>query len=366
MNIRRYFSICIFLLGSNFIHATNIGTFIVLSDIHYNPRASNNNYPSIQKDSNTALLDAVINNIGFEVKKQKLKPDFFMITGDFLAHNLERICPNKNCLKDAINYPLQSIWTVQNGLFKNIPLFAALGNNDSYSGDYLLSTTDGFFDDIGMIFAKYAFPKKIPAEFLSSYKDNYGSYTTSIPATCKKGSATACKDIMVLNTIPFSSKAALAKCGNGDCNALRKKIIAYINQQITAHGMPTFVAVHISDPPNYLLGSLIQSQISEQTKLFLQCTKDNQSCIKAIIAGHMHFFIPSIQTGATKNVSTLLAPSVTPIDGATPGYLIISYDRDSGRIIQIQHHFIEGYAKNLAEKVVTTPIPWNHQAIQSL
>ena len=366
MSIFRWMIVCFFLSLLHVTYAENIGTFVVLSDLHYNPKASNTHYPSAATDSNKALLDSVINHIADETTKEKSKPDFFLIIGDFLAHDFTSICPqDKKCVQDAIKYPLQSIWATQDGVFKNIPLYAALGNNDAYAGNYKLSSKDGFFGDVGTIFAKYAFPDGVPTDFLTTYKSNYGSYTATIPATCGTAITTRCKKIMVLNTVLFANKGSLLTCDNGDCTLFRKNMISYINSQITRNGIPAFVATHIPDSKSFGWDDQAQPQITEQTTLFLQCTSGHLNCVKGIFAGHVHMFVRNIQTASSpKNVPSLIAPSVTPINGATPGFLIISYDRDNGKLTQVQRFYIDNYGTTLAGKAITTSISWSHQVVQ--
>lgn len=52
-------------------------------------------------------------------------------------------------------------------------------------------------------------------------------------------------------------------------------------------------------------------------------------------------------------------PSITPRKGAEPGYLIITYDRDTGEKISGTHYFIADYSGTLADQNIDKEIIWS-------
>ena len=134
---------------------------------------------------------------------------------------------------------------------------------------------------------------------------------------------------------------------------------------MTREGVPAFVAMHIPNSKYLGWDEQVKPQIAVQTGLFSQCSSKHVRCIKGIFAGHVHLFLRNMQTASNPgNVPTLVVPSVTPMNGAIPGYLIITYDRDNGKLTQVQRFYLDNYGTTLAGKVVATPVLWSRQTLK--
>ncbi len=317
------------------VYGANTGTIVLLSDIHYDTELENTTYPLVSQDANQQFLDKVIGSAAYSATKSNSKPDFILITGDFAAHEIAGNRSSK--VFSAVQHTLSELWSTQDGALSHIPIYAALGNNDSYTGDYELNS-GAFFSDMKVLLQTYAFPDgKIPADYDATYEKYYGSFTASIPATCE--SSNGCKRIMGLNTVPFSDRRDSLSCDghNSTCSEFRKNIVEFVNNNET----PNFVAMHIADSSSYGWDQGADNQISSNTSLFSACSDETQICTKAIFAGHWHLYNPSITTASDSDlVKTVLLPSVTPRKGVKPGYLIITLTTETQAKRSLEHIII--------------------------
>lgn len=344
------------LILSSVVYGANTGTIILVSDLHYDTELSNKTYPLTSQDANQSFLDKVIGSAAYSATKNNNKPDFILITGDFAAHEISGGRSSK--VYNAVQHTLSELWSTQNAVLLRTPIYAALGNNDSYTGDYQLDS-GSFFNDMKFLLQTYAFPDgQVPADYDADYSKYYGSYTANIPATCE--SSTGCKRVMVLNTVPFSDKTDRLICDghHSTCSEFRKNIVEFVNNNET----PNFVAMHIADSPSYGWNQSADYQISSNTSLFASCSNEIKNCTKAIFAGHWHYYNRSVTTASDPGlVKTVLLPSVTPRNGAKPGYLIITYDRDTGKKISGTHYYISDYSGTLAGKSIDKAITWSKE-----
>jgi len=350
-------------ISSDNLSGQGAGKFLILSDLHYNSLAPNQNYPATTEDPNERMLDNFIEKAVAAVNTGG-PPDFILVLGDFVAHNIVPSPCNKSCVLATIAHPLEKIWSAQNGALKNIPIFAMIGNNDSYLGDYQISSSDGFLNDAGNLFAGYALPDgsaSDKADFAKNFTANYGSYITAILPTCAMDNPQLCKKIIMLNTVPFSNKTDKLRC-NGtlvNCAVFRQKVVDFINNQIVG-GLPALVGMHIADSPDYGWDITSSPQLSKSTSLFSLCSAKNANCVKQVWAGHWHMFTPppGIPTypGASANVNTMLSPSITQRNGVAPGFLLVSYDRASGNRTGLAWYSIADYDNSLAGKPLSTSL----------
>ncbi|MBA2649955.1 MAG: metallophosphoesterase [Legionella sp.] len=344
--------------NSNNTNSSNIGKFLILSDVHLNMNSPKPTvYPnSTDPDPNADPNQNMVNNFINDAVKAANKggpPDFVMVLGDFVAHGIPQ--RNAGYIKSTIQYSLQQIRT-RPGM-NTVPIYAALGNNDSYAGDYIVSNANNFFNDIGGIFAQYAFPTGGSSGFAANFNTNWGNYAVDIPATCDPQEPSNCKKLMMLNTIPYVSNGNLT-CQGLSCPAVRQTILTFIQNQDTS-SMPIIAAMHVPYASPFASDSL--SPLLTESNLINKCSGPNP-CVQQVWAGHVHAvnISPGLITfpSTTDSINTLLAPSVTARNNAVPGFLIVSYDRGTGKSVGIQYFSIQNYKGALAGKPTTTPIPW--------
>ncbi len=148
------------------------GLFLMLSDIHFDPYAD----PAILKqlgatplaacqvatptefskyasDTNYPLLKSMLDNVAATAAANHFHYDYVMVTGDFLAHDFDdrfRQCVGggpEAFEKFAANTLIFADGMIAKAL-PGVPVFAALGNNDSDKGDYK-RPTESFLQSVG-------------------------------------------------------------------------------------------------------------------------------------------------------------------------------------------------------------------------
>jgi sphingomyelin phosphodiesterase acid-like 3 len=148
-----------------------VGTGIVvsLSDIHFNPfndpsliksliesdytkwqsifsHSSIQGYGTHSADSNYNLLNSALRNI-YVLSPH---PDFIMISGDFLAHDFQDTytkltgSADPRAVDSFIDKTIAFVTRMIARRFPNTSVYPALGNNDSYCGDYQIEPNGQF------------------------------------------------------------------------------------------------------------------------------------------------------------------------------------------------------------------------------
>lgn len=136
------------------------GMFLMLSDIHFDPYASpvimeelgaklkegcqtsgSGSFSKYSSDTNYLLLKATLDHVVATATENHFHYDYVIVTGDFLAHNFD--LRYRQCVGDGDEayrkFASDTISFVDGLIAKalpGVPVFAALGNNDSDRGDY--------------------------------------------------------------------------------------------------------------------------------------------------------------------------------------------------------------------------------------
>jgi hypothetical protein len=134
--------------------------FLMLSDIHFDPYADpaimeqlgakptaacqapgSSAFSNFGSDTNYPLLKSTLDNVVATARENHLHYDYVIVTGDFLAHSFDsryRQCVGggdeayRKFASDTVSFVDGMISKALPG----VPVFAALGNNDSDRGDY--------------------------------------------------------------------------------------------------------------------------------------------------------------------------------------------------------------------------------------
>jgi hypothetical protein len=139
------------------------GNVVSISDIHFNPFYDPSLMPALDKadyskweqifshskiagygshsaDTNYNLLKSALDNI----QQRAPRADFIIISGDFLAHDFQesyaKLLPGSapNSVNLFISKTIGFVTWMFRRRFPHTPVYPALGNNDSYCGDYQL------------------------------------------------------------------------------------------------------------------------------------------------------------------------------------------------------------------------------------
>lgn len=317
------------------------GTFVVLSDIHFDPLYDPDLVPQLQaadarqwqrifesskvtqlsaygKDTNYPLLKSALSSLRFRTPE----PDFVLISGDFLRHKFPQDKALARKTLEFLTLRLQAT-------FPGIPVFPSLGNNDTDCGDYTMQPGGPFLADLAAIWRPLLGPEA--GTWAQSFPAG-GYYSAPHPTVPKVR-------LVVLNTVFFSPK--YQTCGQGPADPGKDELtwLAGVLKQAAANGEKVWTLYHV--PPGIdVYASVSQQQVKtmwqdEYASGFAQMA--NLGLVTAGFAGHTHmdeFRLPA--AGGFVHGT----PGVSPVFGNNPGYQVFSYSRSSGALLDYQAFFL--------------------------
>jgi sphingomyelin phosphodiesterase acid-like 3 len=175
-------------------------------------------------DTSFALFDASLKAMRAHAAQAK----FVTVSGDLLAHSFDckynALFPNEKpesyraFVKKTLNYIIDELY----GAFPGVPVYMALGNNDSDCGDYRLDPHSEFLSAVGK-----EVTKNFPASERQAAQESFyagGYYSISLPAPIQNAR------LLVLNDI-FMSKS-YATCSNKPDTTAATAQITWLRQQL--------------------------------------------------------------------------------------------------------------------------------------
>ncbi len=329
--------------------------FISTSDIHFNPFYDGSlvlslmvtdytKWDSIFKlspskaisedgaDANYALFVSALG----AMRKTNPKPQYIIVTGDFLAHNftgkLVNQVPDTSLQKAFINNTIRFTAYMFNKYFPNTVILPVLGNNDSYCGDYDMSPQNPFLN----MFAKAWVPlqrnnsKAKDSMFVAQFsRGGYYSFTPKGDPGHK---------LLMLNTIFFSRKY-MNTCEGGDTSTTSGGIneMKWLENELQANATlgakanKLWLAYHI--PPGIdVYGSTRPGIVSPMwdsgyNRRFLGFLNTYSANITANFAGHTHMDDFRVLYNAEKKPVSFvrITPSISRSNGNYPGFQVFSY-----------------------------------------
>ena len=286
-------------------------------------------------DTSPALLDASLQ----AVRKQAAGAAFATVSGDLIAHafscKFDAVFPHapagayRAFVEKTIAYVFQELGSSLPG----VPLFVALGNNDSDCGDYRLDAHGAFLSDTAA-----EFTQGFPATEQRSAQQTFvagGYYSVSLPAPLHNAR------LLVLNDLFMSGKYATC-AGRPDPRAADEQL-AWLRQQLDEarrNGEKVWVMGHI--PPGVDLHETMTKMRDvcggEAPQMFLGSEKMADELagfgdvIQLAIFAHTHMDEMRILQpedgvrGPGKSVALKIVPSISPINGNAPAFTLAEVD----------------------------------------
>lgn len=334
-------------------------TFIAFSDIHFDPfytcEKNTTPCPVIKKlmntdakhwnqvfqqfdtglpspygqDTNYPLLQSALRAIHTQAKQSS--PAFALILGDFLAHDFKEhyqiysgdssAIGYQNFVRKTLQFLAQQIHTA----LPNMPVYPAVGNNDSYTGNYNASSDGNFFKDMAIIWKPLI--KNSNGTFSQTFP-MAGYYSINPPDDAKLR-------IIVLNTVLFSKQAPDDKTSQQAAQQQLTWLKAQL-KQASQKKQKVWLAFHI--PPGINVYYTIKNPIkliipfwaSAYNQNFLTILNNSDSPVVAIISSHVHMdgfqIIP-----AKKPIPDTFVASISPIYRNNPSFKIYSFQLNSGQ-----------------------------------
>lgn len=333
------------------------GNVVSISDIHFNPFYDPSLMPALHKadyskweqifshskiagygshtaDTNYNLLRSALDNIQLRAPRA----DFIIISGDFLAHdfqeNYTKLRPGSapHSVNLFINKTIGFVTWMFRRRFPHTPVYPALGNNDSYCGDYQLEPAGDFLRATARTWKSLLNSETNARSFLQTFPSS-GSYTAGQPRAGNHR-------IVVLNTT-FFSKNYQNTCGDpkAEPGTDEMKWLETELTKATAAKQKVWLVYHIpvgvdvyasaSKGPAAPPVLLWQANFNQQ---FIDLLARYASTITAQFAGHIH--MDSFQlTQATGPASFVhVTPAISPLFGNNPAFEVLSYVRNSSAL----------------------------------
>ncbi len=340
-----------------------VGTGIVvsLSDIHFNPfydpslinsliqsdytkwqsifsHSRIQGYGTHSADVNYILLNSALQNIYLLAPH----PDFIIISGDFLAHDFQETYTKLSGGSDpkaVDSFIDKTIAFVTRMIARRIPnttVYPALGNNDSYCGDYQIEPNGQFLRATAKTWKGLLKNKSNSMSFARTFPRN-GSYSII-------SSNNRAHRLIVLNNTFFSINYKNA-CGDqtADPGSDEIKWLGVELRKAAAAREKVWLVYHI--PPGIdVFSTLHQKQSSaDQTpqvipfwqpvynQQFVNLVTQYATTIVGSFAGHMHMDTFELIQAANQNVVSIvhITPAISPLFGNNPAFELFGYNRRS-------------------------------------
>lgn len=352
-------SVLSLVLFHSLAHASDDYHFIAVSDIHFDPFLAchqNTACPLIDKltsapvsqwdhllnqydhslmnygqDTNSSLLNAVLDKAG-EVRKQ-YQPAFVILLGDMLAHHYRRHYRQFASPQNKGNYSLfvrkSMLYLAQklSKTFPNMPLYFAVGNNDSYTGNYSVMVQGSFFNETSMLWQS----TKQPSFQYAGY------YAVETPGL----------RMIVLNTNLFSKRVR----GREVVTAAQQQL-KWLQTELTEaqkNKQQVFILMHIPEGIDlYLTEKLRLFHLysfwqSQYIAAYHRLIGSYANTIAAVYSGHLHTSwsgVVDVNKGASTKLLAYGIPSISPFFGQNPSFQLFSCVNNHQCSIQTTYSYI--------------------------
>jgi sphingomyelin phosphodiesterase acid-like 3 len=270
-----------------------------------------------------------------EAKQQRPAPLFVTVSGDLLAHGFickfRKLDPSATPA-EASGFAAKTVAFVVQQLhlaYPSVPIYFALGNNDSGCEDYFETPNSAFLKSAAVSFAANIHDPEARASLMGSFP-HLGDYSVMLPAPMENARLIVLQDI-------FES-GRYRGCNNEPNAAPAAQQITWLRKQLTearANGEQVWVMAHI--PPGvdvyttyhrYLFApgeacNVKQPQMFLSNNALGETIAEFGDIVRLAIFAHTHMDeIKLLQGPDGKAVPAKLVPSISPINGNEPSFLI--------------------------------------------
>jgi sphingomyelin phosphodiesterase acid-like 3 len=286
------------------------------------------------EDTTDALYQSTLHAIHTRAAHAK----FVILSGDLIAHSFSckyatlfpKAAPAeyRAFVEKTISYVMGGLRTALPG----VPVYAALGNNDSDCGDYQLDAHGAFLAESGELFAADLHgAERLRA--LQTFAAG-GYYSASLPAPVEH------TRLLVLDDVFMSER--YQTCGGNEDRAPAAAQIAWLERQLNearAKHEKVWVVTHIPPGVNAYATATKGKDICVKGKptMFLSSEAlpdllaGYGDVIQLAIFAHTHMdemrlLIPANESAAHRPVAVKVVASISPIDGNNPSFTVAMID----------------------------------------
>jgi hypothetical protein len=330
------------------------GMFLMLSDIHFDPYADpaimeqlgakptaacqapgSSAFSKYGRDTNYPLLKSALDNVAATARENHFHYRYVLVTGDFLAHNFD--ARYRQCVGGGDEaYQKFAIATMSfvDGMIAHalpgVPVFAALGNNDSDGGDYR-EPSNLFLQSVGLDWSRAwgNIPAAARAAALASF-ERAGNYALPHPTAPNN-------ELVILNSNLWAARNTAA-CSETDPDpGGRFQWLEEVLVRVKRAGGTATLIMHV--PPG--IDALKSSMGAPQALWTEGCTQkliaelsDFRGVVREIYAGHIHrddFRLFPDREGRPL-LPIHVVPALSPVYVNNPAVEIGWYDKTNGEL----------------------------------
>ncbi len=285
--------------------------WLVVSDLHYSPFLHGDRPSRFGYDTNDALFDSLL----AQLKGSDPNAPVVILAGDFLAHGFPRAKASATMAYIAERF---------DHTFPHAQFVITLGNNDSDCGDYEATLDGPFLRDVANAWKPLVDRRGAAPDFVRTFSHD-GGYVAMLPRPNLR--AVAVND--VYDTVRYRNP-----CGAGDPAAtslgdldrtLQSGHVAERTWLVT-HVPPGIDAYSTSHLAHRLF--VVPFMRPGAREALLRAIGNVRDRVSLVIAGHVHHFSFRLSDAShpARDVPILVAPSISPIFGNSPGYLMLDVD----------------------------------------
>lgn len=263
---------------------------------------------------------------------------FAIVSGDLISHKFDckyaAVFPKakpgeyRTFVEKTIDYVLTEL----RGAVPGVPVYAALGNNDSDCGDYMLDANGAFLKDSGAVFAADLHGAEQKAALESFAAE--GDYSVTLPAPMQDAR------LLVLDDIFMS--AQYQTCGGKEDGAAAAAQLDWLKQQLDEareRKEKVWVMAHIPPGVNSYATARKWMQLCAggKPKMFLSSEALPETLagygdvVQLAIFAHTHMdevrlLTPAKSDAVQDPVPVKMIASISPIDGNNPSFTLAKVD----------------------------------------
>ena len=328
------------------------GTFLLLSDIHFDPYADSaimkqlgakplaacrdavsTSFSKLGSDTNYPLLKSMLENVVATAKVKHVRYDYVIVTGDLLAHQFDESF--KQCVgggdeayQKFASGTLRFVDSMIAQALPGVPVFTALGNNDSDKGDYARPTSS-FLRSVAQDWSREwgNIPVAARQSALASV-ERVGSFAAPNPSVPND-------ELVVLNSNLWVARSSQA-CSKSDPDpgGQFEWLTGVLSGLKREHKTATLI-MHVLPGIDALKSSIGEPQslwTVPCTQRFIEKLTDFRDVVHEIYAGHIHrddFRVLADREGKPL-LPIHIVPSVSPVYFNNPAVEIAWYDKRTG------------------------------------
>jgi len=284
------------------------------------------------EDTSIQLLESSLQAMRTDAKGAK----FVIVSGDLISHSFSckyaTVLPNtgpdeyRRFAEKTVEFVVESL----RGILPGVPVYAALGNNDSGCGDYQLDANSEFLAATGKVMtADIRTAQRATAlqEFAA-----YGDYSVTLPTPMER------TRLLVVDDLFMSRR--YETCGGKEDDGPETAQIEWLKQQLSEarrRHEKVWVMSHI--PPgvdaystatkgkNICAGSKATMFLSSEA--LPETLAEFGDVIRLAIFAHTHMDEIRLLEPAKKDekgVAVKMVPSISPVDGNNPSFVVAAID----------------------------------------